>query len=204
MSEVSPLGDVERAAGERNADRCAQDGLTRGAIVAELAVIALLANSGERRDRSIRAADFSDAAVDRIGDVDVAVVAIENDAVRLIECAVLRRTAVAAETRATVAGERGNAAVGADAANEIRALLGDVDVSCSIERHAANVEQRDFRGELAVVRAAAGEGDDRLRVRRRRQKRDEEKERCRFPLEDRRLARPVFSTAYDGRGRPSY
>ncbi len=126
---VQRVGDVDVAVG-RGGDRAGrvQRGLGRRLVVA---VVAVLARSGDGGDDPGRSIDAADAVVVRVGDDQIAV-GRDRDAVRRVELRHDRGAVVAGEAGAQLvaAGDRLDLdVVRVDAADDVVVRVGDVDVA---------------------------------------------------------------------------
>ena len=99
-----------------------------------------------------------------IGDVEIAV-RIDDDVRWPVQRCPRGPTAVAAESRAAVSGDRGDRSVRADLADQIGVLLGGVEIPGAVESQAGHAEESDIGRCVTVVRSAAGHGDDGLPMR---------------------------------------
>src|SRR5581483_3967605 len=98
-------------------------------------------------------------------DVEIAR-AVERDGVRRIQRGIRGTAAVAAESRAAVPGDAVNAhRRGVDEAHAPCAILDEIEIACFVECEPARTMRRNVGGELAIIRAATGDGEDRLRRR---------------------------------------
>jgi hypothetical protein len=148
-------GDLDRAGAEHG-------GRTGGPAVAG---IRRLAGAGKGRDRARGEIDDAHPVVGDIGDEQKPLRRIKRQPVGLDQTRARRRSAIAGEPSAAVAGDGGNDARGAvDPAHAVIVAVGDIDVAAPVDRDAVGFVEAGFDCRAAVARiagfAAAGDRRD--------------------------------------------
>ena len=119
--------------------------------------------SGEACDDAV-GVDAEDTAVETVvTDEDIAL-AVGVDSFRVAELGACRRAVEIGEAGLSVAGERIDVSVGADAADAVILVVGDVQITGRVEGDAEGIVDARLAGESAVAaksgRAGAGNGSD--------------------------------------------
>src|SRR5262249_18516972 len=111
------------------------------------------------------AGHFANSAIADIGDVEVSRI-VEGQSTREVEARRGGIAGIASEAGLTVAGERGDGAVGGDAAYAVIAGIRDIEVTIRTDLHGERSCERGLRGKdvIAVVLrgklAVSGDGGD--------------------------------------------
>ena len=157
---IGDIGDVEMPllGIERETVGLGKPGARRRPAIAG---IGRLAGAGQGRDGPIAGVDAADAAIEAVGDKDVAG-PVDCDAIGLVERGPRRRSAIAGVAGLAIAGDcRDDAAPGIDAADAVVEGVGETEIPGLIEGNIERAVQQSRLGRAAIAGKALRAGPDR-------------------------------------------